>query len=316
MFNPELKEQYIEDSNYTETRENIARQIFGVTEKYEEQWGSDICTRSVTELQPVVDVVAGYKKHSCETTLSYLHTYCRWCLDHNVAGATDALLQIKGVTDSKLKAQMVPNPNGLQEYLNDVFEPENHRKLDNTFRCFYWLAYSGLEEEDAYTVRASEVDFVRMLIKHNNREYPIYEEALPAMMNCVVLTAFSSNSVRCSSDAILQRGDGDVLIRGTKPITTKATLKPFLSRISTKAVSDGKTQLKLSYNRVRDSGMFYRMYQREQEGFRVSFSAVALEYLREKNKDNPDKVISRLEINRKSSSYLSEYKRWKKAFYS
>lgn len=315
MFNSELKEQYIHDSNFTEAREKFARQLFGALEKYEEQWGSDICTRSVDEIQLVVDAVSGYKKRSWATTLSYLHTYGRWCISNGVAGATDALLQIRVASTDKLRDQTIPNPAELQEYLNSIFEPENHRKIDNTFRCFYWLAYAGMREDDIYAVRSSDVDFVHMVVKFYDYEYPVYEEALPAMMNCVVLTAFSSTSSQCADDMIMPRGEGDILIRGTKPSASKWTLRPLLSRVSSKAVNDGNTRLKLSYNRVWLSGLFYRMYQRECSGFKASFASVALEYLQEKYKNDPDKIITKTEINQKSKMYLSDYKRWKKAFY-
>lgn len=316
MFNSELKEQYINDSNFTEAREKFARHLFSAIEKYEEQWGSDICTRNVDEIQPVIDAVTGYKKQSWYTTLSYLHTYGKWCLDKGVFGATDALLRIRGATNDKFREQTVASPGELQKYLNDIFEPESHRKIDNTFRCFYWLAYSGMKEDDIYMVRATDVDFVRMVVKYNDCEYPIYEQSLPAIMNCVVLTAFSSTSSQCANDMIMPRGEGDILIRGTKPFATKGTLRPLLSRIANKAFNNESTQLKLSYNRIWLSGLFYRMYQRECDGFRVLFSAVALEYLQDKYKDDPDKIITRIEINRKSKSYMSDYKRWKKVFHA
>lgn len=315
MFNPELKERFIQEANYTDARAKFARWLFDTIEKYEEQWGADICTQPIESVQPIVDMVSGAKYKSFVSVIAYFHKYCEWCLATGVENATSALLQIRAPSNDKFKTQMLSSPAHLQEYLDAIFEPESHKRIDNTYRCFYWLAYSGMSEDDIYSVKASDIDFLHMIVKYNNNEYPIYEQALPAMMNCTILSAFSSTAEYLPKNSkFIQRGDGNILIRGTKSTVSKSTLKPLLSRYASDAVKKNRTQLKLSYNRVWLSGLFFRMHEREMEGYKVSFMLFSANQLAQKHKDNPQREPTITEIRKKSHEYLSDYKRWKKAF--
>lgn len=315
MYNAEIKDKFIRESNLTESRRKFCCSLFEAISKYEEQWGADICTQSVEFVQPVVDAVSGFQHRSSLTAISNLRKYAKWCLDNNIPNATDTLLRIKNVGDSKLKNQMLSNPLHLQRYLDCICAPENAKRIDNTYRCYYWLAYSGMSEDDIFLVKSSDVDFLRRIIRYNGYEYPIYEPAIPALMNCVNMTSFISTSAAASIDKpFITRGEGEILIRGTKPYVTSSTFRPMLSRLSTKAVEQGSTSLKISYNRVWLSGLFFRMHERELAGYDVSFKGVVLEQLMKKYPDKPLGDHNITYIRQKSSKYLLDYKRWKKVF--
>ena len=310
MFNHELKERFIQEANYTDARAKFARWLFDTTEKYEEQWGADICTQPIESVRPVVDSVLGIRHRSFASAIAYLYRYCEWCLANGVENATDALLQIRAPSNDKFKTQMISNPTHLQEYLNALFEPESHKRMDNTYRCYFWLAYSGMPEDDIFLVKSSDIDFLHMIV-----EYPIYEQAIPAMMNCVILSAFASTAEYLPKDnQFIQRGEGDILIRGTKPATSKGTLKPLLSKLASNAIKKGLTEQKLTYNKVWLSGLFFRMHERELDGYKVSFMSFSAWQLSQKYKDDPQREATISEIRKKSHEYLSDYKRWKKAF--
>lgn len=315
MFNHELKERFIQEANYTDARAKFARWLFDTTEKYEEQWGTDICTQPIESVRPVVDSVLGIRHRSFASAIAYLYRYCEWCLANGVENATDALLQIRAPSNDKFKTQMISNPTHLQEYLNALFEPESHKRIDNTYRCYFWLAYSGMPEDDIFLVKSSDIDFLHMIVKYNDNEYPIYEQAIPAMMNCVILSAFASTAEYLPKDnQFIQRGEGDILIRGTKPATSKGTLKPLLSKLASNAIKKGLTEQKLTYNKVWLSGLFFRMHERELDGYKVSFMSFSAWQLSQKYKDDPQREATISEIRKKSHEYLSDYKRWKKAF--
>ena len=142
------------------------------------------------ELQPVVNEIVGFRTKSQNTRLSILKDYVRWCIKNQIGGACDELFQIEELGLDKLKRQMVANPQHLQRYLNCICEAESEETVDCIYRCFYWLAYGGMQEEDVFDVTVQDVDLVDMIVRHGEKEYPIYREAIPAFKNCVTLTQF------------------------------------------------------------------------------------------------------------------------------
>ena len=65
-------------------------------------------------------------------------------------------------------------------------------------------------------------------------------------------------------------------MRGIKAVTKTFTMRATLSKRNIKAVEEGKTDMQLSFYRVRMSGLFYRIYEMERAGIAPNFSDAAL----------------------------------------
>ena len=159
MYNEALKSEFIQ-----ETTDNISvarsySKLFAATEPYEERWGADLCTRDANDSQIMVNEILGLRQSSIRVRMIWLKTYVKWCVDRGIPGACDGMLQIKDVGVDRVKERMVSSPFHLQVYLDSVFCPESEETTDNIYRCFYWLAYGGMKEEDILNVKVSDVDF-------------------------------------------------------------------------------------------------------------------------------------------------------------
>lgn len=315
MYNEELKTKFVRGYTNSISTAEVCQTIFNAFEQYEVEWGADLCTRSTEELQPVVDGLVGFRARSKWMMLIILKDYVKWCIGMKVPGACDGMLKIETVGLEKVKHQTVASPLHLQRYLDSICEPESEETTDNIYRCFYWLAYGGVAEEDILSIKCSDVDLNNMVVRYNDTEVPIYREALPAFKNCVNLTQFVYKHPNYDKLVYKDRADGDTLVRGIRSAPSIKAMRVELSRRSKAKMDEGKTDLKLSYFRVWISGLFYRMYERERAGMPVDFSAAAAQFMEgktyklDRGRNTPEAKKRQL-----TRDYLEDYERWKLAF--
>lgn len=315
MYNEELKTKFVRGYTNSISTAEVCQTIFNAFEQYEVEWGADLCTRSTEELQPVVDSLVGFRARSKWMRLIILKDYVKWCIGMKVPGACDGMLKIETVGLEKVKHQTVASPLHLQRYLDSICEPESEETTDNIYRCFYWLAYGGVAEEDILSIKCSDVDLNNMVVRYNDTEVPIYREALPAFKNCVNLTQFVYKHPNYDKLVYKDRADGDTLVRGIRSAPSIKAMRVELSRRSKAKMDEGKTDLKLSYFRVWISGLFYRMYERERAGMPVDFSAAAAQFMEgktyklDRGRNTPEAKKRQL-----TRDYLEDYERWKLAF--
>lgn len=317
MYNEELKTKFVRGYTNSVSMARLCSAIFNKVEQYEIEWNADVCTRNENELQPMVDSIAGFRARSRWTTLIVLKDYVKWCMGTGVKNACDGMLKVKTTGLDNIKIQMVSIPRHLQKYLDEIYDDESVQSTDNIYRCFFWLAYSGMKESDILDVKCSEVDLSTLTVKHNGEEYEIYREAIPAFKNCVELNSFVFNHPLYTSGTVRKvRADGNTLVRGIRSTSSIKAMRMTLSRKSKEAIDAGKTTQRLSYYRAYLSGLFYRMYEREKSGEPVDFTEAAMKFMDGKEykleKGCKNEAVKRREIVK---DYLEDYKRWKLAFF-
>lgn len=315
MYNEELKKKFIREYTTSTSTANVCETIFNAFQKSEEEWGADLCTRNEEELQPVVNMAVGLRSRSKWMRLIVLKDYVQWCIGTNVAGACDGMLKITDVGLDKVRQQTIANPKHLQNYLDAICEPAEKCTTDNIYRCYYWLAYAGVEEEDILNIKCSDVDFRNMVVNYPQKltSVPIYPEALQAFHNCVELTQFVYSHPNYTKTVWKDRAEGDTLIRGLRALPTLKAIRVELSRRS-KNKSD-KTDLKLSYFRVWISGLFNRMYENERAGIQPDFNSIVLQQMEGKTY-NLSSGRNTIEAKQRQlvRDYEDDYQRWKLAW--
>lgn len=231
-----------------------------------------------------------------------------------VPGACDGMLRITAAGLDKVKHQMVSSPFHLQQYLDAVFSKEEDEMLDNLYRCYYWMAYGGIQDDDVLSVKVSDVNFTEMCIQYGDTSAPIYREALPAFHNAVELTSFLYRHPNYAKPIRRDRIPGDTLIRGYRAITQTSNLRSNMSHLSADAIKQGKTELQLSFYRVWMSGLFYRMYERERAGMPVDFTGVAAALMAGKTYVIKGRTKIEHRQRQRGRDYMEDYQRWKLAF--
>lgn len=314
MYNEQQKVNFIKGYTGSLNTANVATTIFNALEKYEEQWQADFCTRSKEELQPVIDEIVGLRTKSQWMTLIILKEYVKWCIAMKVPGACDGMLQVEAVGLDKVRHQMVSSPLHLQKYLDELFDPESEETIDNIYRCYFWMAYGGIDEEDTILVKREDINFEQMTIAYKDTNIPIYREALPAFRNAVSLTDFLYKHPNYTKTVRRDRIGGDTIMRGIKAETKTFTMRVTISKRNIKAVEDGRTDLQLSFYRVRMSGLFFRAYERERAGIPVDFSEAAMRAMAGKEYSIKGRIKLEHKQNRMERDYMEDYQRWKLAF--
>lgn len=317
MFNQELKEKFIKEYTASISVREACVSAFNALEKHEIAWGADLCTKSTEELQPIVDELVGMRARSQLLRVTLLRDYVKWCIQNNVPGACDGMLHINTTGVEKMKRQTVTSPLHLQVYLNQICDPEFEETIDNIYRCFYWLSYGGVPEEEILQIKASDVDLSSMVVRYRGNEFPIYREAIPAFKNCIHLTQFVYKHPNYSADKVVyrERANGDTLVRGIRSTPSITAMRVELSRRSKQCIDEGKTEMKLSYYRVWISGLFYRMYERERAGLPVDFSDAAACFMEGKTYKLDRSRNTPAAYQRKvAGEYLQDYEHWKMTF--
>lgn len=314
MYNSELKTRFIKAYTQSIHTANVATVVFTAMEPFEKTWQADLCTRTTEELQPAIDKIVALRIRSQWMSLTILKEYVRWCMAMRVPGACDGMSRITAAGLDKVKCQMVSGPLHLQKYLDDVFREYDHEAMvDTLYRCYYWLAYSGVQNVDVLSVRTSDVDLREMTIRYRDTSVPIYREALPAFRSAVEQKSFLYRHPHYG-DVWRDRVQGDELLRGFRPITNIKFFRSNMSHISAEAIKQHKTQLHLSYNRVWMSGHFYRAYENERAGNEVQFSDVIDSIMADKTFTLSGRTKIEHLKKQRERDYMEDYQRWKLAF--
>lgn len=314
MYNEEQKTRFIRAYTNSINTANVAATVFNNLEEHEHKWGADMCTRRADELQPVIDDILGLRSKSRWMTLSILKEYVKWCLAMRVPDVCDGMLYIEIPGIDKVRRQMVASPLHLQRYLDQVFDSESEETIDNIYRCYYWMAYGGIREEDTLSISMSDVDMEQMLIHYHNTSVPIYREAIPAFKNALQLNSFVYLHPNYAKSIRRDRVSGNELMRGVRATTKTMTIRSTFSSRSSDAIKAGKTEQQLSFHRISLSGLFYRIYERERAGVPVDFSDAAVRFMEGKKYffGGREKLVHRQ--NKIERDYMEDYQRWKLAF--
>ncbi len=308
MYNEPLKNAFLEYRNKSKATEDNERTILNSVAKYEELWGADICTRNKDDAQMVIDGIARLRVETQAKQLRVLQEYVRWCINRCVPGACDGMLNVKRAGLDRMRTQMVSSPEDLQRCLDDVFPPESLEDVTNTYRCYYWLAFAGVDEKCAFELTRQNIDFEHRLIRIGMEEYPLYDQAVHAFRNAVTLTDFHTSDERVRSSR-KPRSDGKCIMRGSRGVPKVTTFRSMMAKHFKK---DGVRDL--SYKRVKLSGLFYETMMAEKCGLEPDFKAVAAKTVILKPGESFESKEVRARINDTATDLMSNYRRWKTAF--
>lgn len=320
MYNEEQKLRFINELTDKRSVAYGYEKVFDKVEKYEADKDSDISTWTMEEINPVLSEIIGIRITRTEFNIRSLSRYGTWCLENRTPGARKDLSEIKpaDMTTNKIKTRLVSNPQHLQRYLDYVLEPEDSNGVSNIYRAFFWLIYSGMDEEDTMNLTAENIKLDEMVAVYDGSVYPLYRESLKCLSNCVKSQEFFYKRNRSDETPgrLRERAEGDWILRGFVEGQTLASLRNEMckkgkSKVYAPVVPDeGIMELKLTPYRVWISGVFYRMYEGERAGIPVDFEPLALMTMRSR----PDTQQTRKKLTDTTRGYRRDYQRWKDAY--
>lgn len=327
MYNAKLKIRFIQFyAGGLDSTADAAARLFDYLEKFEIEWGADVCTATAEQLKPVVSGIGTARNTYRWANITILQEYVKWCLAESVPGAREGALQLsRDETESiAIRKQMVASPLHLQMVLNKILEPESEETVDTIYRCYCWLIYGGMPSECLYRAKASDVDLSRMQVRYRlssseggdetERFAKIYPEGLISVRAAAELQHFLYKHPLYKPSR-RDRYPGDELLRGIKSPPNADTVERRLNRLNSQAIKDRKTDTRISYTRLRLSGIFYRTYEIERATGLIQFEDEAsVSLLRNIGDSGMSKEDIKARQDRLFWNNIDDYTRWKRVF--
>ena len=320
MYNQWQKNRFIEQYTNNVSYRDMCRNTFEMFEKYEVEWGADLCTRTSEELTPVIEDICGVRSKSIESRLVVLNEYVKWCQQEGISNTRADFSKIKPSGIRAMKRMTVSSPRHLQFFLDSVFEPIEMETIDVVYRCIFWLAFSGIPDSEILNIRNSDININGMYIRCLGRNYPIYREGLEAFKKVVHMTEF--RVITDNRESYRSRTAGDLILRLTKESTNLKYLRNKIA-LKQRKIRDKKPELfsedfpSLSYSSARLSGLFYEAFENERVGIPPDFSQFVYENRRTdiSKMDDKQKRVQKRSEDFLARGFLEDYQRWKVAHY-
>lgn len=303
MYNEDRKTAFIEE---TRSSADFGKSIFRTTHPYEQQAGQDLCELPAEVLQEIANSNFGSRTRTMDSTIAFLRSYVTWCKE-NGYHTCDGIYSVQTQMDEKMKRYMVASPKHLQAVLDKVFSPVEGETVDCIYRCYLWMAFSGLEEPETVEVKVDEIDFGSMLIEHGGKSFELYREAAPAFRMACEATEFKYQHPRY--EQIRKRFPGEYLMRGIRSEKIKSTTVRSVIQKAFKA-----NEIELTYNKIRMSGVFYRAYEAERMGAEVNFDDLITEHIIKMGSTYNRNYTRGKVANLLKRDFFDDYACWKAAF--
>jgi len=308
MYNEGQKSAFIAATYPGEAKRGEVAGLLELFAPYEEDWGRDLVQQPIEKLQPAFDKIAGtLMKTKAQDLLATLKKYRKWYLADKPNEVSAGVLLLKVDLGSKLRGSMVASPKHLRLIFDEVFDSPEKESQDCIFRTLLWLAFAGVPRDQATRVTVDEVDFYRMQIHHNGKDYAIPVEGLAEFHKLCELDYLVYIHSNPDYEQKRPRIQGSQLLRGYGSTSTE--VKKICCEMSRRF---SPTNWTLSYENILLCGLFYGIYELERIGQEATFNEETEQRLSEMTESSESAlVVSRYKIRAK---YRSGYKQWKALF--
>ena len=263
IYNMNTKTAFTETIPEKQLRD-IAMACFRDTAPLETAAGRDICTFSGAEEDAVWKAVMGtmLRSRSRELAAKVMSKYYKWCVETDVPGAVEHEPVKQEVIDAVNADLLIFSPAHLQSILDKIFDPEADGTVDNTYRCFYWMAYAGLSTESIMMLKPEHFDLKSFLVSVNGEHGILYRQAILCIENCISIPQFLYEHPLYANQVMKDRIPGDYVLRGIRgTYDDPARYYKSLSITLSRRVNASGTNL--SYHSCYYGGLFYRIHEQE-----------------------------------------------------
>lgn len=305
MYNDKRKQGFLKKIR---SRDALAKRLFASSALFEKKIDKDICLFDEDELNGFLREEFSRENDSLFQVVHILKQYARYCR-HLHEEASDSYSKIKIDPVDEARETLFASPLHLASKLDLVFTDLNEDNVDILCRCFLWLAFAEMEDIDIVSVKRSDVDLASRNIHFEGLDYKIYEEAYKTFELACTLPSFK---VSVQKGCLYQsRSNPDMLLGSMErgEYVPKLKLADFRARISAAGANSG---VPLSYNSVRMSGLFYRVYERERAGL-VGVLEDEFQSFDGRGAKTDGTALAK-SVRRTRRGIVEKYKAWKKAF--
>lgn len=289
----ELKSLFIQ-SNMSPYAYEATNYCLRLTHDEEIFSNTDLCQFSTENLVRVFDNQFGVGVHTSEQALAVIKRYTEFC---ELLGAhtSKEIYEFKPDVYQKIRSRMVASPLHLSVRLQEAFGKLSTESADCLYHCMMWMAFAGVPQSTLPTITTNDIDFIKLHVRADDRNYPIYHESIDAFRYACQNTRFEIANAH--GKYTRERVPGNILLRGlvNQNINTVSMLRYMRDRAK-------KNGVILNYSLIKRSGHFYRIYELERAGFTPDFAGLIAEKLERGTH------IANISLIRR------DYEAWKKAF--
>ena len=285
----------------TDTSHDAAMRLFVASRPYEEAQQRDLADFSDDDTTSLLGEIGGSKSRSKANMVTILNRYRRWCGRGKIA-LRDVKLELG------IRREMISSPKHLRFILDERFGPLSQYGVDCIYRAVLWLAFSGLKMEAALALPSTALDFETMTVHVGNQSYELYRESLKTLRQLRDMDHFIY--YHPAYQAKKARAPGSCLLRGVSgKVMDARSIRRKLHEAFSKD-HDGMT-----YEKIRTSGVFYRLFELERAGVGTQMIHAVLgeeadRITREKTSSTGEGAWRSAQIRAMSRDYAA----WKKAF--
>lgn len=223
------------------------------------------------------------------------------------------LVELSDEERDEFRSQFVAGPQHLHIVLSQITaEPELH-KIDLVVRAYFWLAFSGLYEEDAYVITQDHLDFENMEIHLDGKTYPIYRQSVRTFRELASATSMRRRTKLEQNGKLFPRAEGDQLLR-TFSKTYQEEMRVLYHRAMRGCFNSDGTPVQLNFKTVYSSGIFFRTFEMERVTGRYDFKQEISDYFERRYKHKEMEIGQRKIGNNKECTLKLDYCKWKTAF--
>lgn len=247
--------------------------LFQTAGAIESKADKDLAELGVDDIKKICDLFA---KHAVARVLRYvtnLLRYLRWYRSRYPGGDTDAAWEWVMKQIDKYRMSFVASPTHLQLELNKIFRPEESNTIDNIYRTYFWLAFSGLrDKENACKVSIDDVHIDEMKFFANGVSFYLYPQSIEAVSRAAKCTSLNYEHPNYKGGIVSRnRYDSRMLLRGIKQDADAESLMVGIKKKTAATCAKDPTAKRLMYRTTYDSGLFYRQLDLEAGGMNVDF---------------------------------------------
>jgi len=306
MYNEERKMRFLKENRNSL---DYGVSIFKRMEAYEKEADKDLCELTGDILQTAVNSTFGTRSVSVKGAILFLRSYVRWCKECEFPTCDD-IFSLEADMEEKFKQRMIASPMHLELTLNKAFEPVGSETVDCVYRCYLWMAFAGVERAETVNITVDEIDFGSMTIEHKSKSYEIYREAIPAFKMACEATQFKYVHPNYDNTIYRKRYEGNYLFRGIR--SSQIAIDTIKSVVNAKFIKAG---IKTSYEKIRMSGVFYKIYEMERLGMPPNLDDIAMEQVLASRGEHKDDLSSvRNTAKSAARSLKADYECWKAVF--
>ena len=317
MYNSEQKNRFMDAINLPSDKRSWARVIFDTTQKMEEDRGVDLAMLSGEDVGNALCSTGAMSSITIKNRIPFVIRYKKWCAENGIDTVVIKPYEIVVDFSDSIRETMVYSPLNLFDIIHRAFpDKEGVKTVAPIYRAYLWFAFAGLYEVDAAQVKSKDINFRACVVHYGGRWYQLQPEGLDDIRAAINLDA-CERVMENGEIRRFRRAEGDEVIRGRRLSKTispeRYVLKTLRTTIQTYFKQAGHPGM--SYVKIRKSGLFYQMLDREVHGMAVNFYTFAVDdFERDKHSDNVSENMRRRMITRTANGYKQDYISWKKAF--